>query len=322
MGISKAWADAWAQLEAMIYDFFAALPQIGLALIVFAIFYIAAGWIKSVVQRVAQAADLAPGAEMVLSRLARWLVISVGVLVAFTVAVDSFTPAQFIQFLGIGSVAIGFAFHDILQNFLAGILILLTEPFVIGDEIVVGNFEGQVEDIQTRATTIRTYDGRRIVIPNANLFTESVTVNTAFPVRRSEYEVGIGYSDDITQAMKLMLAAMQEVDGVLADPEPDVLVSDLGGSSVNIRARWWTDSVRSNVLAIQSEVITTIKERLLAHGIDLPFPTQQILFHDQTEVTDGDRRLQREGWPAGDKPVPGSRRAAQNLTADTSEERT
>jgi len=315
MGISQAWTDAWRQLQDMIAGFFAALPQIALSIIVFGLFYVAASWIKSAVKRVAQAAELTPGAEMVLARLARWLVIGAGLLVALTIAVESFEPGQLIQLLGIGSVAIGFAFHDILQNFLAGILLLLTEPFKIGDEIIVNQFEGTVENVETRATTIKTYDGRRVVIPNANLFTESVIVNTAFPVRRTEYQVGIGYGDDVTEAMRLMLEAMGEVEGVLERPGPDVLVAELGDFSVNLRARWWTDSVRSNVLQIQSDVIAGIRERLLAHGVDLPFPTQQVLFHDQTEATDGDRSLQREGWPAGEGPVPEPRGRAisQNL---------
>lgn len=313
MGISQAWMDTWEQLQEMISGFFRALPQIGLSILVFGLFYLVANWVKSAVKRLAQAADLAPGAEMVLGRLARWFVIGVGLLVALTVAVESFKPGQLIELLGIGSVAIGFAFHDILQNFLAGILLLLTEPFEIGDEIVVNQFEGTVEDVETRATTLKTYDGRRVVIPNAHLFTESVIVNTAFPVRRTDYQIGVGYGDDVAEAARLILEAMGEVDGVLDRPAPDVLVAELGDFSVNLRARWWTDSVRSNVLQIQSEVISAVKERLLAHGIDLPFPTQQVLFHDQTEVTDGDRSLQREGWPPGKGPVPEPRRTGISL---------
>jgi small-conductance mechanosensitive channel len=87
-------------------------------------------------------------------------------------------------------------------------------------------------------------------------------------------------------------------------PAPDVPVTDLGDFSVNIRARWWTDSVRSNLLKVQSRVIAEVKDRLLAHGVDLPFPTRQVLFHDQTYGTDGDRSRQREGWSAGDAAVP------------------
>ena len=318
MGVSGAWSDAWTQLQEMVHDFVGALPRVGLAIIIFALFYLAARWIRVVVKGVAQAADMSSGAEMVLGRLARWLTLGLGLFVALAVAVESFTPGQFIQFLGIGSVAIGFAFHDILQNFLAGILLLLTEPFKIGDQIIVNQFEGTVENIETRATTITTYDNRRVVIPNSHLFTESVTVNTAFPVRRSEYEVGIGCSDDIALAMTLLVDAMGSVEGVLETPAPDVLVSDLGEFSVKVRARWWTDSIRANVLTVQSNVITEIKERLLAHGIDLPFPTQHVLFHDQTEETDGDRSRQREGWPAGPGPVPeahGTGRAIDRLRA-------
>jgi len=160
--------------------------------------------------------------------------------------------------------------------------------------------------MDTRATTIRTYDGRRIVIPNAELFTNSVTVNTAFENRRIEYDLGIGYGDDIEEAKRLMLEAIHNVDEVLKDPAPDVLVRELAESSVNIRARWWIKPPRRNDdLESRDRVISAIKQKLyVENGIDLPYPTRQILFHDQTEETDGDRSRQREGWPAGNKEVP------------------
>ncbi|WP_408614011.1 hypothetical protein [Hymenobacter yonginensis] len=105
-----------------------------------------------------------------------------------------------------------------------------------------------------------------------------------------------------------MLEAMREVEGVMTDPAPEALVMDLAGSSVNIRARWWVDPPRqADVLDAQDKVLKAIKNKLTAHGIDLPFPTQQILLHDQTEVTAGNRRLQREGWPAGPGDVPPAR---------------
>jgi small conductance mechanosensitive channel len=226
----------------------------------------------------------------------------------------SFKAGDLIQLLGISSVAIGFAFRDILQNFLAGILILLTEPFQIDDQIVFKEFEGTVENIQTRATTIRTYDGRRIVIPNSELFTNSLTVNTAFENRRLEYDIGIGYGDDIDRAKQLILEAIHETEGVLPQPAPDAIVVDLAASTVNIRARWWIKPPRrAPALDLQDGVLTAIKSKLTANGIDLPFPTQQILFHDQTEETDGDRSRQREGWPAGQDKIPQPRRLEDSL---------
>ena len=202
-------------------------------------------------------------------------------------------------------MAVGFAFRDILQNFLAGILILITEPFTLHDQIIFKDFEGTVEKIQTRATTIKTYDGRRIVIPNAELFTNSVTVNTAFDNRRLQYDIGIGYGDDIEAAKKIILDVLRNTEDVLLDPSPEALVVDLAASTINIRARWWINPPRrADALDTQDRVLTAINNQLVAQGIDLPYPTQQILFHDQTEETDGDRTRQREGWPAALKNNP------------------
>jgi small-conductance mechanosensitive channel len=309
MALSQAWEITQQMLDSLIE----ALPGLMVGLVVALLSYWAARWARSSAERLAQTAGASSSAGLVLGRFARWLVLGLGLLLALTIAVPSFTGGELIQLLGISSVAVGFAFHNILQNFLAGILLLLTEPFRIGDQIAVSGYEGTVKDIRTRATTIQTYDGRLVVIPNANLFTESVTVNTAFTQRRTELTVGIGYGDDIGRAIVLILEAMEGVDGVSADPAPDVLVTGLGDYSVNLRARWWTPSRRANLLGIQTQVIRSVKERLLENGIDLPFPTQQVLFHDQTEETDGDRARQREGWPAGKEPVPGPRSMATSV---------
>lgn len=306
---------ALVQLHDMVNTFFAALPRIVVAVIVFTVFYVIAKGLRSLVRRASNNRHRHRNLGLVLGRLTQAAAILLGLLVALVIALPGFTPSRLVELLGIGSIAIGFAFRDILQNFLAGILLLLTEPFRIGDQIVVNNFEGTVEDIQTRATTIRTYDGKRVVIPNSNLFTQSVTVNTALDKRRLEYNVGIGYGDDIDKAKSLILEAIRGVDGVLSDPLPDVIVVDLADFNVVLRARWWVHPPqRANVLDMQDQVLTVIKKTLQANGIDLPFPTQQILFHDQTEATDGDRTQQREGWPGG-KTSPRPRSIAAVLEA-------
>lgn len=300
-------SPALDKLEGMLTGLIAALPNLVVALLVLVLFYFAARGIGSLVRRFTGRYDQHENVGLVFGRLAQWLTIFIGILLTAVILFPNFTPASMIEFLGIGSVAIGFAFRDILQNFLAGILLLITEPFRIGDQIVVNEFEGTVEEIQTRATFIRTYDGRRVVIPNADLFVDSVIVNTAFDHRRIEYDVGIGYGDNIGDAKRLIFEALDECDSVLADPAPEVLLVDLAGSSINLRVRWWIEPPRRrDALDSQDEVLVAVKQKLSANGIDLPFPTQQILFHDQTEETDGDRTRQREGWPAdkGDAPQP------------------
>lgn len=286
----------------------ALLPNLLFGLIVFVVFVFAARGVRSLVERLTLNREQSASLKILLSRLAYVATLILGVLITVTIVVPSFTPASLVSALGVGGVAIGFAFKDIFQNFLAGVLLLLTEPFKLNDQIKYKDFEGTVESIQTRATTIRTYDGRRVVIPNAELFINAVTVNTAYEKRRLQYDIGIGYGDDIATARRLMLDAMKGVEGVLTDPAPEAIVVDLAGSSVNIRARWWINPPRrADIMDAQDKVLEAIKNTLSAHGIDLPFPTQQILLHDQTEATDGDRKTQREGWPAGQGDVPESR---------------
>jgi small conductance mechanosensitive channel len=147
--------------------------------VIFALFLIVASAARSVVRRFSQRRTGRPSLGLLLGQLTHVTVVILGFLIALSTVAPSFKAGDLVRMLGIGSVAIGFAFQNILQNFLAGILLLLQEPFQIGDWITITGLEGQVEDIQTRATVIRTADGNRIVIPNAVLFTNPVTVARA-----------------------------------------------------------------------------------------------------------------------------------------------
>lgn len=293
---------AMATLNAMGDGFVRMLPLIGIGILVFLVFWVIASFTRRSIERYVEKRDEYSGAAIAFSRLAYILIMLLGVLVAVTVAFPSITPAKLFSALGIGGVAIGFAFKDIFQNLLAGILILIRQPFKVGDEITSGEYTGTVETIETRATFIKTYDGKRIIVPNSKIYTEPVTVITAYQILRSEYDVGIGYGDDVAEARRLALEAVQGVEGVMSDPAPDVLLWDLAGSSQNLRVRWWTDPTRGNVVKTKDRVLERVAGRLAEAGIDLPFPTNVVLLHDQTEAIDGNRRKQREGWPAGDNP--------------------
>ena len=297
--------EATGAVQAMINGFVERLPYIAVALVVFFIFYFVSKGVRAGVRAIAERNRHHYNLGLVMGRLSSGLIIFIGLLIALVIAIPGFTPGQLISILGLSSVAIGFAFRDILQNFLAGILLLLSEPFRIGDQIVINDFEGTVEDIQTRATFLRTYDGRRIVIPNSNLFTNSVTVNTAHEKRRLQYDIGIGYGDDIARAKKILLDTVHDIPEVLDDPAPDAIVVQLADSSINIRLRWWVQPPRQmDILNSQDIVLEKIAGALVSQGFDLPFPTQVVLFHDQTEESDGDRSRQREGWPKGKGEAP------------------
>jgi small-conductance mechanosensitive channel len=291
----------WETLDNMVDGLIDRLPFIVVGVVIFVAFFFIAGFARRMVRKFTEDKESA-NLGRVLGRIAQWVLIFVGLMIAVAVMAPSVTPAKLLTTLGVGGVAIGFAFKDILQNFMAGLLILLREPFRIGDQIISGDYEGTVESIETRATMIKTYDGRRVVIPNSQIYTNPVVVNTAFDSQRTQYDVGIGYGDDLREGIRVILSAVKSVDGVLRDPAPDVLVAELAGSTVNLRARWWSAPDRASVVNVSHEVIARIKEALDEAQIDMPYPTQVLLIHDQTEEWDGDRTRQREGWPAGDDP--------------------
>lgn len=306
-----------SKVQSWIIGFQKLLPNIAVAIVIFVVIF---GIAWAVERSFRSWSDRHNRSNLgaVLGSLLRWLIVLLGALLALTIVIPSLRPGDLLAGLGIGSVAIGFAFKDILQNWLAGLLILIQQPFKVGDQIVVDGYEGTVEWIETRATIIAQYDGRRAIIPNAEVYSNAVTVNTARPTRRSEYDVGIGYGDDIDAARAAILEAVATVDGVEAKPAPEVLVWDLAASAVVLRVRWWTKSVRTNVVHIKAAVLEAVKHALDEAGIDMPFGTQVLLFHDQSEETDGKRGRQREGWPRRPdaKPPRPARETADDPRAD------
>ena len=274
---------ALATLEGWVNGFIAALPNLVVAILIVVAFIFLARLIRKVILKMTVSKNRSASLGVVIGRLAFGVTIITGFLIALMVLIPSFTPGQLVGALGISSIAIGFAFKDILQNFLAGILILLTEPFQLGDQVAVGDYEGTVLNIETRATKIKTYDGRLVVIPNADMFTDSVTVNTAFDRRRSEYDVGIGYGDDIAKAKAILHEVITSTDGVLSDPAPDFLTVEFADSSVKIKTRWWTAPEIADVWPIRDAIMSEVKIRFDAEGIDLPFPIRTVYLEKETE---------------------------------------
>jgi small conductance mechanosensitive channel len=253
----------WVSSQHMVDNLLARLPSLAVAIVVFLVFYFASVLLSRIMRTTRQHRR---NLGVVFARIAGAAVVLLGLLVGFSIVAPSFQAADLIKILGIGSVAIGFAFQNILQNFLAGLLLLWAETFRVGDQIKLDAFEGTVEEIQTRATTIKTYDGRRVVIPNAELFTHSVTVNTAFEIRRWEYELSTNVRDSLPELKSLLVDTLTRVDGVLATPPPEALVIDLGdpsGGVVKFDLTWWTKSSRQHeMMASHDRVLTAIREAL------------------------------------------------------------
>src|SRR5580692_386427 len=263
MGLNsdKFWESARHMAEAVI----ARLPSLILAAVVFFLFYILSAVVGRVIRRTTRGHRENLG--VVFSRLVGAATVLFGFLVAFSIVAPSFQAGDLIKLLGIGSVAIGFAFQNILQNFLAGLLLLWAEPFRVGDEIRLDVYEGTVEEIQTRATIIKTYDGRRIVIPNADLFTHSVTINTALDSRRWEYDLNLKGVDDLDEMKSLIVRTVSKVPGVLSEPSPEVLALDLtdpDSNTVKVRVLWWTKAPRQHEMLTSYDKVLTAIGRMLS----------------------------------------------------------
>jgi len=290
--------SGWERLQSLSEGAVAAAPNLLIGLCVFVTVYLVSLGVGRGVARVAARSGQPPHIAKIFTRLSRSAINLFGAMLALSVVLPSLDAASVFGALGIGSVAVGFAAKDIFQNLLAGILLLVTRPFHIGDQIVSGPHEGTVEDIQIRATLLRTYDNRRVVIPNSELYTNRVVVNTAYDARRIHLMVSIGESDDIGRAGGVILGEIAKIERVLREPKPVILLQSLGDFSLNLEVRYWIKpTVMREVVESTDEVYRAIAPALIAAGIDMPFPTYQILFHDQTEETDGDRTRQREGWP-------------------------
>jgi len=272
--------DAYTTIDKIMASFWERVPYFCIALIVLVIFWLLSKVFKFFVRKTLENRSYTrQNLVLVLNRVGTSIIIFFGFLIAMVIAIPGFTPGQLMSALGIGSVAIGFAFKDIFQNMLSGILILLGEPFRIGDDIIVNNMEGTVEDIQIRATFLRSYDGRRIVIPNATVYTSPVTVNTAYQRRRCEFMVGIGYEDDEQKAKNIITAILDKNRNVLSQPGFTVNVTALADFSVNLTVRWWIDTTETNIAASVSEIQAEVKQAFNEHDINIPYPVQEVKVH-------------------------------------------
>lgn len=258
----------WQKAHALFDGFLALLPNLLLGALVFTVFVFAGRWAHRAGVNLAKRVRKHGNLGLILGNLFRWSCLLLGTLIALSIVIPSFQARNLIELLGIGTVAVGFAFRDILQNFFAGILILVTEPFEIGDEIVVDKFTGTVQTIETRATTIRSPDGQRVVIPNTTLFTQAVTVTSPNTRLRSTFEITVKADVDLEATRAAVLAAVSRVDGVLADPAPDVVFTALADQSPTLQVRWWTGK---NSLPVKSRVIEAI-QRTLADLSPRPAP--------------------------------------------------
>ncbi|MGA8848139.1 MAG: mechanosensitive ion channel family protein [Nocardioides sp.] len=254
---------------AMLDSFLRSLPRLGAALLVLLVLWGAARALRGLLRRYLGPRQT-PSFTSVMSKIAGWIVLSLGVLAAMTIVFPSVQPVDLLAGLGFFSLAIGFAFQDILENTLSGVLMLFRQPFASGDQIEVQGQTGTVQAITIRETRLTTFDGQLILIPNRDVYKSVIRVQTHFERRRLSFVVGIAYENDAAQAAEIMIAAMRGVEGVAEVPAPEALIENLGVSTIDLSARFWCDARQHEALLVLHRVIDAVKKALDAAGIEMP----------------------------------------------------
>lgn len=174
--------------------------------------------------------------------------------------------------LGAIGVGIGFSLKDLINNFISGMVILMNNEINIGDIIAVEDIKGTIVDIQIRATILQSFDGTKVTIPNGIMLSKKVTCYTANPFRRIDFNIGISFESDIEKAKNLAWQILCQHQRVEEDPSPDILVTQLDDSAVNLKIRFWVKSRGSRWLHVRSELIRDIKAEFDKNNIEIPFP--------------------------------------------------
>ncbi|MFT4763792.1 MAG: small conductance mechanosensitive channel [Oleispira sp.] len=262
-------------------------PQLLISIFIILITYIFSKLAGNLTKRIFSKTKLRPSLVnlMVLfSSLGIWIF---GLMVAAIIAFPSLTPAKMLAGLGIGSVAIGFAFKDIFENFLAGIIILLRREMRINDFIACQGYEGTVEAILVRETHIRETDGELVILPNSMLFKNPLTIRTDIEQRRTTITCGVGYGENVDDARAVIKAAVTECETVISDSRPiEVFANEFADSSINFEVSWWTGSKPIDIRVSRDEVVAAIKSALDEAKIEIPFPYRTLTFKQPISIKD------------------------------------
>ncbi len=273
-------------ISAMVTGIFGRLPFLLAALIVVVLFWFFSKLAKWLFLVTTRRTKLDARLRILISRMLVVLVVTLGVLTALTVVIPSFDFGSLIAGLGFSSFVIGFATKDILNNFFSGILILWQRPFHIGDHIFIGSNHGKVEYIGVRATSLRKDDGELILIPNGDMYSSALTIRGVGSKRRMNLKFSLGFDEPIEHAKEITYQALIDTDGVVHDPLPRVLVSELNADGVNVTVNFWINTNESKPLEVYDRAAIAIIGVLDKAGIEMFPPGSMIVQRPKDELQD------------------------------------
>lgn len=296
--LSESFGELWPEIARQ-------APRVIAALLIFLFFLVAGLIVRQVLKKGLMRFPMAPRIRLLVGRVAFIATLMLGIIFFLVIATDA-RLGQVLTGFGLLSVGLGLAVKSPLENMLSGILTILVAPFRIGDEIEVSGYAGKVETISIHDTIVRTFDGKRVAIPNVDVYLNAVTNQTAYPLRRYDVTVGIHYNDDLPKAVKVARETLGGIEGVRQTPEPQVLVTTLNEFSVDMILRFWSDPSMQSEFRMISEVTTGIKLAFDREGITIPFPIRTLHIPDGEEKGAGELqiRMTEDAGPNGSKNEP------------------
>ena len=279
------------QLQEMAEGLVESLPSLAIALFILLLTWIVARFAVKISDMIVGRTEIRASLKNLIDTIVKLGIWLIGLFIAAVVVMPDLTPASLLAGLGIGAVAIGFAFQDIFENFLAGVLIMLREKMRIGDVIECEGITGKVEHITLRETHVRKLSGELTVVPNSILFKNPVEIFTDVDQRRHEVVVGVSYDTQLDHAADVIRRAVEEVDDVLASKGIDIFAQEFNSSSVDFLVRWWAGSSPRAGWESKDKVVRAIKAALDDAGIEIPFPYVTHTFKETVPVSQlGDTR--------------------------------
>ncbi len=250
------------------------LPKLLVAIVVFTLFYLAGMLLARIIKRKKRKRDV----QLLVKfggQIGRWSLILIGFMVSMHIMGFGGVMSNLIAGAGISAIILGFAFKDIAENFLAGILLAAKPPFKVGDLVEVDGYKGKVTNLNLRTMHLRVADGRDIYIPTAMIIKTAVTNYTQDGLLRVDFPIGLDTGADVDEAVRLILEELKKFERILPTPAPNVLIEALDVSTINLRVLFWVDQfstpdANGTGLGIKSQVIVATRDLLFAHGYTMP----------------------------------------------------
>ena len=283
-GAISSLSSAQSLLSQLWENFVYRLPGLALGLVIMAAFILLAPHIAKVLVKPLTRTTTSPLLRSVIQRSVSLVLILLGIyLFLFLAGLTGFAIAV-VSGTGVVGLILGFAFRDIAENFISSLLLTIQRPFRIGDIVQINDFTGIIQKVTARATTLVDFDGNHIQIPNATIYKGVIKNLTANPLMRGQFVIGVGYDADIQHAQQMAQEITSAQDNVLIDPEPQILIDELGPSTYNIKVYFWVDVEKTSVLKMASVLMRKITQAFLEANISMPDDARERIFPEGMHI--------------------------------------